>query len=957
MQLAKLWTTCDFFVLSSLCQGDYKKIKHMTSAKQRTDPWDALRRRREELAKRVAHMRGISPKPAKTRTKTSSKPLTATKSTYPLEPVVSLTHDAQIPLFKDDCLQPSSPSRALMKITDLYLHAAKYRSRHIALVWPASLKTLTVIHALATLVRWQQGDKQGIRGLLFPVKTNVFNCLNHIHYDRNNIVRIAKELAEATTNPRVKRSMPYKDAFFFSLNDHNLPSIPEIGLNPTIGELLPLFLATPNFKRWMSCHSQLLALIRKKLLKRAHANALKESNCSIIGDPQTAPDALFALDGRMTKTELRKACEALAKCGPPEVVMVHVSRSLRFEAPDWKAQLARFCLMLEDVFHSSPPGVVVIVDEPHVAYQLKDKLWELNNKREKANQWHTPHEFIISGIPSTEGGDGLEMDDRYKPEHPAPREFIINIVDAETAKIADKLVHIANTIPGGKKTGKPLIETSSFLSRLAALPCGVRHMSDYLSGPEISNRTRTTFDWLHYLGAVNEFERNIGVGEKLPLLKDCLDRGSQLFGKYYEATPFAHKLAYLASTMTGQKKKKVAIVFTNTLYLRLAERFFSEYDNYPEGVTYESFCEHVNLVSSVHLEDKLNDLKGAVIIFAGLNENCLRLVLTDDRIPHHSVILLTQQAGKFLRATLKPIIENMPEFKSYKPRMESILRQLHDLLGDASVLSTGSYVLPTFRIELSSDVLINNQEITPDYWAIQFDNGEIQYRYESSEIYVYEPSSTYASDAGFRVCQVRSLEAGNKVFIMSVEMREMVEKVLSDAGVSISSDKTFESALRSYHEQIQKRLELRFGQLKHSDMIRTIREEMIMLAPQLKSYLPSQQAMRRWINLKHSSETPFDQLRPQAPMREEVFKAFAQVLGFTSLEIAYHWQRVIVPIRNTRRLDGRHVSDIYSYMLLQPESVMCNSNIKRQTLARLFNQARANVATIERVYPLKEFKK
>ncbi|MEY8185216.1 hypothetical protein AB9C95_09460 [Serratia marcescens] len=929
----------------------------MASAKQRTDPWDVLRRRREELAKRSSHMRGITHIPKKPCIKPLPEPLPAAEPISPPDPVIPRTHDALLPLFRDDSPQPSTPSRALVRLADLYLHAAQHRSRHIALVWPASLKTLTVIHALASLVRWQHGDKQGIRGLLFPVKTNVFNCLNHIHFDRTSIVNIAKELAEATTNPRVKRSMPDKDAFFFSLNDHNLPPIPEKPLNPTISELLPLFLATPDFKSWTSCHSQLLAMIRKKLLKRAHANALKQSNCSIIGDPKTAPDALFALDGRMTKIELRKACEALAKCGPPEVVMVHVSRSLRFEAADWKAQLARFCLMLEDVFRSSPPGVIVIVDEPHVAYQLKDKLWELNYKREKANQWHTPHEFRISGIPSTISGDGLSMDDRYEPEHPAPREFIVNIVDADTARVADKLVHIASTLPSGKKIGKPLIEASSFLSRLAALPCGIRHMSEYLSSPEISNRTRTVFDWPHYLGAVNEFDRNIGVGEKRPLLKECLEQGSQLFGKYYEATPFAHKLADLISTMTMQKKKKVAIIFTNTLYRRLAERFLSEYNDYPEGVTYESFREKINLLSEIHLEDNLNGLKGTAIIFAGLNQNCLRLVLTDDRIPHHSVILLTQQAGKFLRATLKPIIEHMPEFKSYKPRMESILRQLHDLPGDASVLSAGSYVLPTFRIELSSDVQINNQEVTSGSWAIQFDNGEIQYRYEASEVYVYEPTSTYASDAGFRACQVRSLEAGNKIFIMSVEVREMIEKALSDAGVSISSDKTFESALRSYHEQIQKRLELRFGQVKHSDTIRTIREEIILLAPQLKSYLPSLQAMRHWINLEHSSETPFEQLRPQAPMREEVFKVFAQVLGFTSLEIAYHWQRVIVPIRNTRRLDGRHVSDIYSYMLLQPESAMCNSNIKRQTLARLFNQARANVATIERVYPLKEFKK
>lgn len=954
MPLVKHWTNRKFFVLSSLYLETNKIIKRMASKKQQTDQWDVLRRRREELAKLSTRMRVISPKPPTLRTKLSPKPPPVPESVLSPPSVISRTYDALLPLFRDDCLMPSSPSRALVRLADLYLHAAQHRSRHIALVWPASLKTLAVIHALASLVRWQQGDKQGIRGLLFPVKTNAFNCLNHIHFERTSIVRIAKELAEATTNASVTRSMPDKDAFFFSLADHNLPLTPEKQFNPTIGELLPLFLGSPNFRNWKPCHSRLLALIRAKLLKRAHANALQQTNCFIIGDPHTAPDALFALDGRMSKIELRQACEALAKCGSPEVVLVHVTRALRFEAPDWKTQLARFCLMLEDVFHSSPPGVIVVVDEPHVAYRLKDKLWELNNKRDKANQWHTPHEFVISGIPSTVAGDGLGMDSAYEPEHPTPREFIIQIVDADIAKVTDKLVYIANTVSGGKKVAKPLMEAASFLSRLAALPCGVRHMSEYLSGSEVSDRTRAAFDWPRHLGAVNEFELNIGVGEKRPLLINCLERGTQLFGNYYEATPFAHKLAELASNTLIGRKHRVAIVFTNALYRRLAERFLAEYDQYTEGVTYESFLERVNLLSAAYLEENLDGLQGCSFIFAGLNEDCLRLVLTDDRIPAHSVILLTQQAGQFLRATLKPIVEHILEFKSYKPRMESILRQLKDLPSDASVLSTGGYVLPTFRVELSSDISSNVHEITPNSWAIHFDNGVIQHRQETSEVYVYDPTSKYASDAGFRISQVCSLEVGNRVFIMSAEMRDMVEQVLCDVGVPINSDKTFESALRSYHEQVQKRLLQRFIQVKLSDKVRNIREEMLALAPQLKGNLPSQQAMRHWIDLGHSSETPFDLLRPQAPMREEVFKAFAQVLGFSSLEIAYHWQRVIIPVRNSRRLDGRHVSDIYAYMLLQPESAMCNSNIKRQTLAKLFNQARANIATIERIYSLKE---
>lgn len=112
--------------------------------------------------------------------------------------------------------------------------------------------------------------------------------------------------------------------------------------------------------------------------------------------------------------------------------------------------------------------------------------------------------------------------------------------------------------------------------------------------------------------------------------------------------------------------------------------------------------------------------------------------------------------------------------------------------------------------------------------------------------------------------------------------------------------------------------------------------------------------MRQWIDLGRSLDTPFEQLRPQAPQREETFKAFATVLGLSPLEAAYQWQRVITAVRNSRRLDGRHVADIYAYMLLQPESVMANSSIKRTTLNQLFDKARESIASVEFVGLSKE---
>lgn len=926
----------------------------MKKINQLNDLLEAQRQRREDIARLLAARKS----PAQPKPKTATKPTTSAvkpelATTTPLPPpVVPRTREALIPLYQDDSIQASKPSAALVALGDLYVHAAQHRSRHIAMVWPASLKTLTVVHALATLARWHEGDKQGIRGLLFPVKTNAFYRLNHLHFDRLSLLHIASDLAEVNGNPKVTRSMRDKDAFLFSLTDSSLPQVSQEPFNPTIGELLPLFMATPDSVGWKSCDSRLLALTRAKLARRAHAKAL-QMNCSVIGDPRTAPDALFALDGRMSEDELRQACGRLAKLGPPEVVLVQATRAVRFEAPSWKGRLARFCLMLEDVFGASAPGVVVVTDEPHAAYRLKDELWKRNQKRDPQHRWHTPHEFRIIGMPSTVGADGLLPSGATEVAHPAPREFDVSIVDGDAAKVANKLVRIANAMPGGRDAAKPLIEAASFLSRLAALPCGVRHMSEYLAGPDVSDRTRAAFDWPSHIGAVQEFDRSVGVGDSRPALLDCLNHGSKLFENYFTATPFAHKLAALVANV-AMGKRNVAVVCTKALYRRLAERFLAEYDQYPSGVTYEDLHERVHLLPAAQLGEHLDGLQGTTLVFAGVNEDCLRLLVTDDRVPAHSVLLLTQRAGQFLRATLKPIVENMPEFKSYKPRMESILRQLKDLPEDASVLSTGDYVLPTFRVELSSDISSHEHDLDSDLWCVRFDNGVTQYRREASDVYVYDPASQHATDAGFRMCQVRSLEVGDKVFFMSAELREMVEQALRDAGVPIQSDKTFESALRSYHEQVQKRLAQRFAQATVADKVRAIRDEMLALDACLENRLPTLQAMRHWIDLGRSPETPFEELKPQAPRDEAVFKAFSQVLGFSLLEAAYQWQRVIMAVRTSRRLDGRHVSDIYAYMLLQPESAMAHSSIKRQTLNQLFDKARENVATVEYVSPPKE---
>jgi hypothetical protein len=620
-----------------------------------------------------------------------------------LEPAPSLSVDSQygqahVPIYRDDEMIESVPSKALQQLIDLYLHAAQHGTRHIALVWPASPRTQILAHALATLERWVRGDKYGIRGLVYPVKSNAFYPLNHLHFDRQAILKLARRLVEVQGIPNDLITRPFreKDAYLFSLA--SLKSEERERFNPTIGELLPHFMATVDFNGWKSCAHRLLMHIRAKLQKRAQANAL-QVNCAVIGDPETAPDAIFALDGRLDKETLRRSLMELRGTRQPEVVLVNATRVIRKESRGWKAALGRFCLLIEEVFPDSTPGVIVVTDEPHAAFRLKDRLWELNNKRGPTVRWHTPHEYSITGMPCTAKyeQDGLVPPEVTESVVPVPREFDVVVVDSEAAKVVNKLARIANKTPGGWEAAKPVIDAAGYLTRMAALPCGVSHLVEWLSSAEVDQQMRTRYDWLTYVGALRQFDRDGGAAEDRKWLLECIDMGSALFERYQIATPFALRLAEVVCRAADSNKMHVTVVFTNALYRRLAEQFLSAYSDYPDERKFSDFSGRVQLITVSQFEESISELSQTVLVFAGLNDEGLRIVLTDDRIPPHTRVLLTQRGGQYLRSSLKPIAEYFPEFKAFKPRIESILRQLKDLPANASVLSTSDFVLQCRR--------------------------------------------------------------------------------------------------------------------------------------------------------------------------------------------------------------------------------------------------------------------
>jgi hypothetical protein len=856
---------------------------------------------------------------------------------------------AQVPLLKEGETEPSTASHALGWLVDLYLELASTRKRQIALLWPTAPKSLVLVHALATVERWTIGDKLGIRGLTFPVKTNLFYPLNHLRFQRRPLLKLALQFAEISANPKVTRSCRAKDSYLSAFNSDLKELADPRWSNPTLGELLPHFLATPAKLQWESCEARLLSQLCAKLQKRSQAAALR-GNCSVIGAPATAPDAMFALDGRMSSAELKKALLALKKVGAPDVVLVNATRNIRRAARGWKGALARFCLQLEAVFGADAPGVLVVADEPHAAYRLREELFAQNAKRPAQERWTPGREFTIVGQPCAVKSDGLVLCGTQESRVPAPREIDTEIVDAEAAKVVSRLNRVANAAEGGRENAKSVTDSMAYLNRIAALPCGVRDLRDWLSHVEADDRARQRWAWSTAYASLMAYSHAGHAGDQQKTLTAAIESASKLVVNYENATPFAHLLARSIGSAV-EKHKRVVVVMSSTFHKRLASGFLERYAEYPCGRPFSDFKDRVELICSSQLDEGLEAIDRAQLVFAGLDEESLRLLIMDDRIPSHSAVLLTQQNGQYLRAAMKPLVEHFPSFKPLKPRMESMLRVLAHLPEDPGLLTNTDLTMPVFRIELSQDTR-EGEEATrdPEAWTVILEEGRL-HRRPNHRVYVYDPASREASERGFRPCEVRALQTGDQLFVMSSELRELVEGIFKEAGIPLETDKVFEAELRNYHRQVSTLLPREFPQGSLIEKVRALRGRILEAHPKWVADFPEEQAVRHWVNLGQAAETAFDQLRPQAPLKEAHFSAFVKTLGMSDFEAAAYWQRVIMPIRNARRQDGRHLSEIYTHMLLQPESVMVHSKLSRATIQMLYARARESLCVVEALIP------
>lgn len=358
-------------------------------------------------------------------------------------------------LFRDIDGAPLKVSKTIEQLSGQLLGVQPGKFE-FSLLWPGSIRSLACVHAVATVSKWHEGDKRGVRTLIYPARANVFQDINHVQIDRIALAKLFAGLVEPgrgePPNIRVKVSCPEKDTFFTSLR--SVRSMEGTELLPTIGEVLPHYFSDQTFGGWKSCAGDLLKNLKTRLGDINHTKALSTGAISQMGAPEYAPDAIFGLGWRTSQEDIEKALKSFKKLGAPNCILVDLTRAARKNNPKWVRTTVRFLETLVDIWPTNRPGVCIVADEPFIKNQL---LQELARRAAKGDAHATTISSAgigMKGYPCWTIREGFVPKGLIEPLSPTAKEIRVFYTDTHAAELIGQIDRLKQTAPDQSKIGR-----------------------------------------------------------------------------------------------------------------------------------------------------------------------------------------------------------------------------------------------------------------------------------------------------------------------------------------------------------------------------------------------------------------------------------------------------------------------------------------------------------------------
>jgi hypothetical protein len=822
----------------------------------------------------------------------------------------------------------------LTSLANEMLDAASSSDIRLVMLWPGLPDVLPLAHAVATMQRWDAGDKIGIRSLWYPVLTNSLIPLQRYFVEPEYLNDMTRKLVETGSerNTFVERSCPGKDSIFFSITAAT-ELIGQQGAMPSIAEVVPHFLSRPGKVEWTPFGDRYANRLRRGLADTRRSALIKAA--TELGTIDSAPDSIFAISHLQSVKGIRSALAALHRAQRPlDIVVIPLIYRLRRAMPTWFRDVARFIRLTRQEFKATAPGIVILTDEP-LTYE-RIKRWLPTKMADRNSKSAVPLKSTAILWPNS--GEGLRPAKWAPGRTPEPRNIDVQVCDKEGADVVHRVDKILNDRELPDESITALKETRGFLCALSSM-CATRlDLQEWIEASSDRVDAAATYTWLPYENLLRELAEHGRFGDARPEVESIIHSSKALWALSERGLPMA-QLVWQYVSEHANRSTRTLIVFSPPREVDLARRFLQGFE-FGDGKQFSDLQERIKLDVAWNLDTLLRDFQPRRLLLVGAFRAALAVALTRNNLPAEIKILLNHPAAEYLARALG-VAMGEAALRTMRPRMQTILSRVGEELTKRDRMKSWLQE-PEAILRLGVSGPGRTESVYDrDAYVVALENGVQLSLSPETILYRYQPQFGVRTENCFAPILVRKVVVGDSILVASAELRAALDDTLRAHGHQGVGKLPQEAFVAYYHKELQERLDKRFGKASIAEIDRKIRT--LMQADDPKAAFPL--SVRYWIAEGESFTRDAEQRPPRGPRRQEHYDMFARVLGFTEREARFYWANICA-VRIGHQIDGRKAANRWESLLLDATEFLVTTGVTAAEIQNLLRLALEHVELV-----------
>jgi hypothetical protein len=851
---------------------------------------------------------------------------------------------ASVPILRtlespDEPLLLSEGAYSLLSLYEQTIHRNESR---VALIAPARLGELSMVHSLAALTRIETCDRERLTTMLFPWSRSEATYQRRLLVDRPMLCgRISRALNRLHGRPPTQR-----DSYILAINSLNdvtkhdglrekLQCDPAAE-HPTLFEIMP-YLGVHR-SSVISSSGRFLERLRKYTwLSRGGSRRLSDAS-----EPATAPFFLIGIGADASERDvLIKAGLDPARGGrKPDLLLLDMTIRRRDQlGMDWKKAVSGFLdAVLELYVDVGPPPVFAVTDDIYCVESLAFtvlKDWDRWRLPSNARARTLPQTSLVLKVETGFFGGPLGVGtDVPKVTSSVFGTDLLKVVEAGY-RVRRKLLD-----DGERDLGNLAGAAANVVQNLATLPGQPKMFFDYL---------REEFDGYQLKQRGDKYDAPAVQAE----LRAAREGG--IAGRHHaELVEFSTSFDTLVTSINKdnvgrklfdetlrrlEKKKERALFVFPSPFLRDFASWRVEKDFFLFDIRYAVGKSVVFATTREvgELSDSFVKQHGAgktVLICIEPSFDVVMNLLCRRSLPQRWMIQCSlpraTQLARRLRLTseldgaqpiaarLLSVVEELErsstghtaEISAFDPEVPFAARTMVDLTGGAGPGGE----LPTRRIELSSGVSVR-----------VYENSELA-AYGGDELDDFEKRAANLIAPGDRVC------------VFTEELSDLARGMLKH---TVDAPEI----LALYHRKVLEGAEGLPGSSIAQKAVH-LHDRMQELSPDVE--LPSAGAMQYWLDVRNLLHKERSEVRPQAPQHFKTFALFMKAIGIGEMVAEQYWLLGIAWTRSARIRGGNYLHQVLMSIIVDPHGTLSRlpGIVDSEDIWRLHELAKENIETV-----------